>query len=132
MSSQIIWSGICFTLDSAICISQRTDIDSSIIEIQKYIQRHFAEPITLKSLENLFHLNASYISISFKRITGTGINKYIRNLRMEHAIKLLSSTDLKMMEICEKSGFSNYVHFSKEFKKFTGVSPSEYRANRNH
>lgn len=113
-------------------ISHRTDIDSSIIEIQKYIQRHFSEPITLKSLENLFHLNASYISVSFKRITGTGINKYIRNLRMDYAVKLLSSTDLKMTEVCEKSGFSNYVHFSKEFKKFTGVSPSDYRAKQNN
>lgn len=111
-------------------ISNRTDIDSSILEIQKYIQRHFSEPITLKSLENLFHLNASYISVSFKRITGIGINKYIRNLRMDYAVKLLSTTDLKMTEVCEKSGFSNYVHFSKEFKKFTGESPSDYRANR--
>lgn len=108
-------------------ISRRTNIDASVLEIQKYIEQHFAEPITLKNLENLFHLNASYISVTFKKITGTGINKYIRKLRMENAIKLLSSTDYKMTDVCEKSGFTNYVHFSKEFKKYTGVSPSDFR-----
>lgn len=108
-------------------ISRRTNIDTSVLEIQKYIEQHFSEPITLKNLENLFHLNASYISVTFKKITGTGINKYIRKLRMENAIKLLSTTDYKMSDVCEKSGFTNYVHFSKEFKKYTGVSPSDYR-----
>lgn len=108
-------------------ISRRTNIDTSVLEIQKYIEHHFAEQITLKNLENLFHLNASYISVAFKKITGTGINKFIRKLRMENAIRLLSSTDYKMTDVCEKSGFTNYVHFSKEFKKYTGVSPSDFR-----
>ena len=108
-------------------ISRRVDIDTSILEIQKYIEQHFAEQITLKGLENLFHLNGSYISVTFKRITGTGLNKYIRQLRMDYAMKLLSDTDFKMSDVCEKSGFTNYVHFSKEFKKYTGYSPSDYR-----
>ena len=108
-------------------VSSRTDIESSISAIQKYIEQHFSEQINLKILENLFHLNGSYISVTFKKITGTGINKYIRKLRMDYAIKLLSTTDFKMSDICEKSGFTNYVHFSKEFKKHTGFSPSEYR-----
>lgn len=108
-------------------ISRRVDIDTSILEIKKYIEQHFSEQITLKSLESLFHLNSSYISVSFKRITGIGINRYLRQLRMDYAVKLLSTTDFKMSDVCEKSGFTNYVHFSKEFKKHTGVSPSDYR-----
>lgn len=115
------------TLITEEIISRRIDIDASIVEIQKYIQQHFSEAITLKSLEHLFHLNGSYISVTFKKITGTGINKYIRKLRMNYAIKLLIETDMKMTDICEKSGYSNYVHFSKEFKKCTGDSPSDYR-----
>lgn len=115
------------TLITEEIISRRVDIDTSIFEIKKYIEQHFSEPITLKSLESLFHLNSSYISVTFKRITNIGINKYIRQLRMDYAIKLLSTTDFKMTDVCEKSGFTNYVHFSKEFKKYTGVSPSDYR-----
>lgn len=108
-------------------IRRRVDIDTSILEIKRYIEQHFAEQITLKGLENLFHLNGSYISVTFKRITGIGLNKYIRQLRMDYAVKLLSDTDYKMSDVCEKSGFTNYVHFSKEFKKYTGYSPSDYR-----
>lgn len=111
-------------------VNRRTDIDSTIVEIQKYIEQHFSEQITLKSLESLFHLSGSYISVMFKRITGTGINQYLRHLRLDHAVRLISSTDFKLSEICEKSGYTNYVHFSKEFKKYTGVSPTDYRQQR--
>lgn len=106
---------------------RRTDIETSILEIKNYIEHHFCDSISLKTLESLFHINASYISVCFKKTIGTGINKYVRNLRLDYAKNLLETTNYKLSDISKKSGYTDYVHFSKEFKKHTGYSPSDYR-----
>lgn len=114
----------CNLIASETLARNNNDIISSM---RIYLQKHFAEEISLKSLEHIFHLNASYLSALFKKENGIGINRYLTQLRLEYAENLLNNTNYKLNEIAEKCGFPNYIHFSKIFKAYFGLSPSEYR-----
>lgn len=108
-------------------ISKRNSNSSLAKDVKSYIDTHYMEHLSLGGLSNLFHVNASYLSVLFKKENGIGISRYIRTVRLDYAKQLLAATDYKLADIGEKVGLPNYVHFSKIFKSYTGVSPSEYR-----
>ena len=101
--------------------------ERTITGITRYLQDHLSEEISLNVLSDEFHLNAQYISQLFKNEIGVNFLSYLTNIRMEHAKKLLISTDLSIGEISEQSGYGDYRVFTKAFKKITGSTPSQYR-----
>lgn len=70
-----------------------------------------------------------YIRNKFKMQTGKTPTKFLTEIRINHARFLIDiyKDSMAMSEIAEKSGFTDYVYFSKRFKQFTGLSPNEYR-----
>lgn len=96
-------------------------------EIIQYIETHLEQELSLSSIAQQFHFNASYLSNLFKRQTGTGLKEYMIQRRMERAKELLSSTDLKIHQISEKCGYEDDSYFVQLFKRQTGLSPSQYR-----
>jgi two-component system response regulator YesN len=71
---------------------------------------------------------SSYISRLFKQETGIGIIDYLNAVRIYNAKIMLSDANAKVYQVAESVGYNNYNYFSKMFKKFEGVSPSEYAA----
>ena len=63
-----------------------------------------------------------------KELVGIGIKDYINKIRLTEATHLLVNTDLTIMEIADKTGFSNQQYFSTVFKQAYGTSPSKYRS----
>ena len=63
----------------------------------------------------------------FKRDTGITINDYITKIRMEKAIEMLKDPSVKLYDICYAVGYSDPSYFSKVFKKYTGLSPKQYK-----
>jgi YesN/AraC family two-component response regulator len=53
--------------------------------------------------------------------------EYLNRIKTDFACKLLMNNDLSVLEVCLDSGYNNLSHFNKQFKKNTGLSPSEYR-----
>lgn len=58
---------------------------------------------------------------------GVTIFEYLNKLKVEFACKFLMDPDLSVPDVCFDCGFNNISHFNKQFKKYTGVTPSEYR-----
>jgi len=58
---------------------------------------------------------------------GTSIFEYLNRIKVEFACKLLMDPDLGILDVCLDSGFNNLSHFNKQFRKNTGVTPTEYR-----
>lgn len=110
-------------------LSRQRDSLTLLDDIKSYIDDHFSEHISLQTLSEIFHLSTPYLSQCFKKRYGYGLNRYLRNLRIQAARHLLSQTDARLNSICTQCGFQDYVHFSKVFKEETGLSPSEYRKN---
>jgi two-component system response regulator YesN len=81
----------------------------------------------LNLLAEKVYLSPSYLSEIFIKETGCGINKYIKNLRMENAKDLLNHTNMKITDICKKVGYHNLSYFVRSFREHFGSSPEKYR-----
>lgn len=97
-------------------------------KVKDYLADHYGdENISLNALAELFFVNSSYLSRVFKEKTGMTFSSYLFELRMKAAASLVLRSDLKAYEIAEKVGISDPHYFSACFKKFTGMSVSDYR-----
>ena len=73
-------------------------------------------------------LSSGYLCRIFKEETGVSINAYINNLRMTYAGELLADKNSYIKEVAISVGFEDQLYFSRLFKRYYGVTPSEYRA----
>jgi len=95
--------------------------------IFRYIENNYLEQINITQLSEEFHINTCYFSQLFKKEMGCTFTDYLSKKRIEYASKLLLETDLKINEIAEMAGFSDYFYFSRLFRKIKNCSPTEYR-----
>ncbi len=100
--------------------------DGDFAPIMAYISENWSR-VTMKELSSLFHISQSGLSRLFKERTGTDFSDYIRRFRMERAARMLARSELTVEKIAELCGYSQRASFDKEFKKFTGVTPCQYR-----
>ncbi|MEW9697565.1 response regulator [Paenibacillus sp. SI8] len=109
----------------------RTALQSSkafnVNEIKTYIDRHYFEEITVAMFTEKYYLSREYLMKLFKQEFGYGIYEYVLKVRMEKAKELLNDPTLKIQVISELLGYSNNNYFSKAFKKYFEISPTEYR-----
>lgn len=95
-------------------------------KIEKYIEEHCGEDITLKMVADKFFYNYSYLSRVFKEKKGKNFSGFLLQVRMEKAKKLLEKEGASAIEIAGMVGYTGYSNFRKVFKNYTGVSPSQY------
>ncbi len=96
--------------------------------VKKYIEEHLQEKIYIEDLANLIHINDQYFMRIFKKETGKSVTEYITDRRIALASTLLRDTDKSINFIADCVGCDNYSYFTKLFKKYTGFTPREYRA----
>ena len=93
----------------------------------EYINSHLHEAIFVSGLAEMVGLNASYLSVLFKREVGLNISEYVIVKRMEAAQNMLRYSDFSLSEISDILHFSSYSHFARTFRKHFGTSPKQYR-----
>lgn len=111
----------------AVIKRRENDAVRPIRQAKQYIQNHFQEPITMEEVSSAVGLSSAYFSVLFKKEEGEGFAKYLINLRMEEAKRLLRETNCSVAEICHKVGYSDVKHFTHTFEKAAGVKPATYR-----
>lgn len=95
--------------------------------IIKYINYNYTSPnLSVKNIANMFYFNSSYLNRLIKKYTGLSPKKLIIKLRMERSLILMKKKTMTISEISFEIGYKNQFYFSKEFKEYYGVSPSEY------
>ncbi len=103
-----------------------------VVDIIYYLQSCYNKKITIHQLADIFHTNRTTLMNDFKKYTGKSVNSYLTELRLTMASTLLRDTELRIDEICERTGFNDISYFSKVFKKGLYCTPSEYRRMHNH
>ncbi|WP_411683112.1 helix-turn-helix domain-containing protein [Clostridium thailandense] len=101
--------------------------NSMVIQALDFIHIHYMEDITVNLISSSLNISNSYLSQIFKNEIGISIIKYIIIYRIEKAKEFFSSSDELIYSIAEKVGFSDEKHFSKTFKKITGLTPMQYK-----
>ncbi|MDD3337572.1 MAG: response regulator [Lachnospiraceae bacterium] len=94
---------------------------------QIYIEENAINPITLEDIAKHVGLSETYLSGEFKKQVGKSVVDYLTYTRIQHAKELLLNHEVSINEVAEQVGFNDAKYFTKRFKKFTGVSPNEYR-----
>ena len=95
--------------------------------IIKYINNNYTSSnLSIKNLANMFYFNSSYLNRIIKKYTGMSPKRLIIKLRMERAVMLMKKKNMTVSEISFEVGYKNQFYFSKEFKDYYGVSPSQY------
>ncbi len=109
-------------------IHQTNMEDPTIFLIKEYIGKNYSNiHLSLKDISSYVHLSVSYMCTFFKTQTGTTLNQYITDYRMETAKQLLEDARNPIADISTLVGYSNSNYFGKSFKKYTGFSPSQFR-----
>lgn len=92
-----------------------------------YIHEHYSEQLTLNDVAEHVYVSPSYLSRMFKKELGKNFVDYLNGLRIEKAKELLMDPRYKTYEVAEIVGIPDAHYFSRLFKKYEGVSPTEYR-----
>lgn len=97
------------------------------MQICAYLQRHFAEELSLDLVSDLFHLSPGYVSQMFTKRLGVSYVNYITRLRIEHACRLIRETELNNSAIAARCGYRDVKYYYKVFKKTKGKTIQEYK-----
>lgn len=103
---------------------------AEVLQSLSYIQDNYSKKISLASVADHVGLSSGYLCRIFKDETGVSINSYINNLRMTRAGELLADKNSYIKEVAISVGFEDQLYFSRLFKRYYGVTPSEYRAGK--
>ena len=99
-----------------------------IDKVKEFVNQNYKDPeLSLSSAAEFACVSTGYLSGLFKKEAGTNFVKYLTDVRMEKSMELLRTTDMKTYEIAYETGFANPHYFSVSFKKYTGMSPSDFR-----
>lgn len=98
-----------------------------IDRIYRYMMDNFRRPITLEEVADISNLTPTSFCRFFKQCTQKSFSRFVNEMRISHACRLIGNRNLSINQICTESGFQNITNFNRFFKLHTGVSPREYR-----
>lgn len=101
--------------------------ESTFEVVRRYIMDNYADSdLNLTEVAGLAGLNESYFSAKFKKEFGTNFSDYLKTVRMNHAKRLMETTNMKIYEVSQAVGYRSVEHFTRIFKAYTGVTPKQY------
>ncbi len=96
-------------------------------EIYVYMCENYKKPLTLNSLAEKFNFHPTYINRLLSGEYGESFRQLLIKIRLKQAVSLLDNSSLSIQEISNRLGFYDYKHFQQSFKKYYGITPSQYR-----
>lgn len=119
---------LCHNIANRIEAGRIASTQQIVADAVHYLEAHFDQgDITVERLCRMLHISPAYFSTLFKRETGETFHQFLMRLRMEQAMALLRSTDLKSTEIALRVGIHEPSYFSYSFKRYFGLSPTQVR-----
>ncbi|KKR30444.1 MAG: Two component transcriptional regulator, AraC family [Candidatus Gottesmanbacteria bacterium GW2011_GWC2_39_8] len=109
-----------------------TDLKSKIKRVKRFVQRNCFKKVRLEDAASIVYLSPKYLSRTFKQYTGVGFSEYRLALKIKKAKTLLKKTGYNIDYIADKMGYQNTESFIRQFKKITGLAPTQYRKKINN
>ncbi len=103
------------------------DIRDKMERVKRFIERNCFKKISLSDAANAVYLSPKYLSRAFKEHTGVGFSDFKLTVKIDKSKELLNKTGYKIDQISDKLDYQNTESFIRQFKKFTGLTPTQYR-----
>lgn len=108
--------------------ARKGDKSKYVLEAMDYISKHYNEPdISVGTVAQSLNISEGYLSHTFKKETDYTLLNYLTRYRIHKALELLKDCRVKVYEVAEQVGYRDIAYFSATFKKYAGISPSEYQ-----
>lgn len=96
-------------------------------QMTNYINGEFAKPINVSDVAKISGLHPTNATATFQKVLGQSIAQYLRQRRLNHALKLLADTDMAIIEVAFESGHGSLSRFYDTFQRQVGCTPKDYR-----
>ena len=100
-----------------------------VTTVKNYLKTNY-KTATLEEAASLVHYSPAYLSSAFKADTGISFSRYLLQVRMEQAMRMLSDRSVKFYEIADAAGYLNPKNLTRNFKEYYGITPQEFRAGK--
>jgi two-component system response regulator YesN len=109
-------------------LQQKSDDQDPVSRfVMEYLDNHLHEDVNLDFIADKLNITSGYLSTYFKEKTGMNFSDYLNNLRIQRAKELLPNLELKIQDVAALVGYQNVNSFIRMFKRYSGVTPGEYR-----
>ena len=98
-----------------------------LAQARALVKHHFAQPLPLSAVAGRVGVHPVHLARTFRRVYQTTFGGYVRQMRIEFARRELAATTTALSDIAAAAGFCDQSHFSRAFKRYTGLTPAEYR-----
>jgi AraC family transcriptional regulator len=95
------------------------------------LHEHLAEPLTLGDVAQAVGVHPVHLAREFRRWYRCTVGDYARRVRVDYARDAILNTDAPLVQIAYRAGFSDQSHFTRTFKRLTGMTPAEFRSTKN-
>lgn len=102
-------------------------VNKRVTRIHEFLMKNYQGDIDLKEIAEVAHMAPASVCRFFKNSTGLTIFEYLNKIKINYSCQLLLNTDLNILDISYDCGFNNLSHFNKQFRKFIGTTPTQFR-----
>ncbi len=119
-----------FVRSAALCAAEQPRTEDAILDgVQAFLEQNYRREFSMDELAQTLHLSKSYLSTYYKGKTGANLSDRIQYFRIRKAMVLLEDPGLRIADVGAMVGIGNINTFLRQFKKYTGMTPKEYRMN---
>jgi AraC family transcriptional regulator len=98
-----------------------------LTEARDILDARFPEPLALRAIAREAGVHPVYFASTFRRFYGCSVGDYLRRVRFKHLCRMLKQPEIPLAEIALATGFADQSHFTRALKRFTGMTPAQYR-----
>ena len=96
-------------------------------QVEDYVRAHFTGPLYLDLIAAEINLHPAHVSRTFRKSMGCTLSEFVRKIRVEHAVRLIASTELPLSVIAVDAGFYDQADMTRAVKRWTGRTPAQHR-----
>ncbi len=110
--------------------NRETRMPTWLVRAQEFLHEYCHDEVTLAEVAATVGVHPVYLARVFRQHFHCSVGEYVRRLRIETACRQMTQTEASLVEIAHAVGFYDQSHFTRTFKRITGLTPAEFRATR--